>query len=378
MKWLAPLLVLASAISWNTLEGQTMVITRSGSRPAQPGPSATFTGSVRVTPLFDANDNIRASSASVSFEAGARSAWHTHPKGQLLIVTAGTGRIQQKGGGVEEIRAGDTIWTPPGVQHWHGASPASPMTHLAIQEALGGKAVEWLAKVTDAEYNAATPAAAGRTAAAAPGAVPSDAQKAFGDIAPALAQYTDEVLFGDVWRRPGLSPRDRSLVTVAALVAGYRTNELPFHMKRALDHGVTRDELIASARSSQQGSTTKTMEQEESRMWMTVGERRFAITLSDNAAARAFAAQLPLTLEMSELNGNEKHAELPKALPADASRPGTIRNGDLMLYGTNTLVVFYSTFQSSYSYTRLGRVDDPSDLPTALGPRGVRVVFSRD
>jgi hypothetical protein len=120
------------------------------------------------------------------------------------------------------------------------------------------------------------------------------------------------------------------------------------------------------------------MRQKESRMSMTVGERRFAITLTDNAAARAFAAQLPLTLDMSELNGNEKHADLPKPLPANASRPGTIRNGDLMLYGGDTLVVFYLTFQSSYSYTRLGRVDDPSDLPQALGPRGVRLVFSKD
>jgi hypothetical protein len=116
----------------------------------------------------------------------------------------------------------------------------------------------------------------------------------------------------------------------------------------------------------------------ESRMWMTVGELRFAITLTDNAAARAFVAQLPLTLDMSELNGNEKHADLPKALPANASRPGTIRNGDLLLYGTHTLVVFYSTFNSSYSYTRLGRVDDPAGLPQALGPRGIRVVFSKD
>ena len=111
-------------------------------------------------------------------------------------------------------------------------------------------------------------------------------------------------------------------------------------------------------------------------MWMTVGERRFAITLTDNAAARAFAARLPLTLDMSELNGNEKHADLREALPAKASPPGTSCNGDLMLYGTNTLVVFYATFNSSYSYTRLGRVDDPADLPRALGRRGVRVVFS--
>jgi hypothetical protein len=116
----------------------------------------------------------------------------------------------------------------------------------------------------------------------------------------------------------------------------------------------------------------------ELQMWMTVGERRFAITLADNAAARAFVAQLPLTLEMSELNGNEKHADLPKALPANASRPGTIRNGDLMLYGKETLVVFYSTFNSSYSYTRLGRVDDPSSLAQALGARGIRVMFSKD
>jgi hypothetical protein len=113
-------------------------------------------------------------------------------------------------------------------------------------------------------------------------------------------------------------------------------------------------------------------------MWMTVGERRFAITLTDNAAARALLAQLPLTLDMSELNGNEKHADLQQPLPADASRPGTIRNGDLMLYGTNTLVVFYVSFDSSYAYTRLGRVDDPADLPEALGRRGARVRFSRD
>jgi hypothetical protein len=113
-------------------------------------------------------------------------------------------------------------------------------------------------------------------------------------------------------------------------------------------------------------------------MWMTIGTHRFALTVTDNAAARAFAAQLPLPLEMSELNGNEKHAALPEALPADASRPGTIRNGDLMLYGSNTVVVFYATFDSPYSYTRLGRVDDPADLPQVLGEGGVRVVFSND
>ncbi len=113
-------------------------------------------------------------------------------------------------------------------------------------------------------------------------------------------------------------------------------------------------------------------------MWMTVGERRFAITLGDNKPARAFAALLPLTLDMTELNGNEKYAQLPKALPTNASRPGTLHNGDLMLYGSDTLVVFYLTFSSSYAYTRLGRVDDPTGLAESLGRRGVRIVFSKD
>ena len=117
---------------------------------------------------------------------------------------------------------------------------------------------------------------------------------------------------------------------------------------------------------------------EESRMWMTVGERRFAITLAETEAARAFSAMLPLTLDMEELNGNEKKKELPSPLPTDASRPGTIRNGDLLLWGSRTVVVFYRTFESPYSYTRLGRVDDPSGLPQSLGRYDVRVVFSKN
>lgn len=117
---------------------------------------------------------------------------------------------------------------------------------------------------------------------------------------------------------------------------------------------------------------------EEARMWMTVGERRFAITLADTEAARAFAAQLPLTLDMAELNGNEKHADLPAALPTDAKRPGTNHSGDLMLYGTSTLVVFYETFRSSYPYTRIGRLDDPDGLSQALGRRDVRIAFTKD
>ena len=113
-------------------------------------------------------------------------------------------------------------------------------------------------------------------------------------------------------------------------------------------------------------------------MWMTIGERRFAITPADTDAARAFAAMLPLTLDMEELNGNEKKKELPIPLPSDASRPGTIRNGDVLLWGSRTVVVFYRTFESSYAYTRLGRVDDPAGLPQSLGRDDVRVVFSKN
>lgn len=117
---------------------------------------------------------------------------------------------------------------------------------------------------------------------------------------------------------------------------------------------------------------------EDSRMWMTVGEHRFAITLDDNAASRDLAALLPLTLDMSEHNGNEKFASLPRDLSTDASRPGTIRNGDVMLYGADTLVVFYKTFNSSYAYTRLGRIQDSSGLADALGRGSVEVGFSQD
>jgi len=111
---------------------------------------------------------------------------------------------------------------------------------------------------------------------------------------------------------------------------------------------------------------------------MTVGERRFSITLEDTEAARAFAALLPLALNMPDLNGNEKHVKLQKRLPTDASKPGTIRNGDLMLWGSDTLVVFYLTFNTPYTYTRLGRIDDPASLPQVLGRGEVRIMFTKN
>jgi hypothetical protein len=126
------------------------------------------------------------------------------------------------------------------------------------------------------------------------------------------------------------------------------------------------------------GCAFATPEPKEERMWMTVGDQRFAITLDDSEPARALAQLLPLTLDMTELNANEKYATLPQRLPDRAVRPGTIRNGDLMLYGTDTLVIFYRTFESTYAYTRLGLVDSPSDLAETLGPGDVSIHFSAD
>jgi quercetin dioxygenase-like cupin family protein len=129
-----------------------MDIKRAGSQPSGKGPAEYFTGAVRVDPLFQANDPARAAGASVTFEAGARTAWHTHPLGQHLIVTAGSGLAQQEGGPIEEIRPGDVVWFPPGERHWHGATPTTGVTHIAIQEALNGKTVDWMEKVSDEQY----------------------------------------------------------------------------------------------------------------------------------------------------------------------------------------------------------------------------------
>lgn len=129
-----------------------MEIKRVGSQPSSKGPTDWFTGTVRIDPLFQANAPARAAGASVTFEPGARTAWHTHPLGQTLIVTAGSGWAQLEGGAIEEIHPGDVISFPPGVRHWHGAAPTTAVTHIAIQEALDGKAVEWMEKVSDEQY----------------------------------------------------------------------------------------------------------------------------------------------------------------------------------------------------------------------------------
>jgi quercetin dioxygenase-like cupin family protein len=131
-----------------------MDIKRSGSQPSAKGPADYFTGAVRIDAPFAADAPARTSGATVTFEPGARTAWHTHPLGQTLIVLSGAGRVQREGGRIEEIRAGDIIWFPPGEKHWHGASPATAMSHIAIAEALDGNVVEWMEKVSDAQYGA--------------------------------------------------------------------------------------------------------------------------------------------------------------------------------------------------------------------------------
>ena len=129
-----------------------MEIKRNGSQPSAKGPAEWFTGVVRVDPLHQASEPARVGCAYVTFEPGARTAWHTHPLGQTLVVTAGCGRVQRWGGPLEEIRPGDVVWIPPGEKHWHGAAPTTAMTHIAIQEYLDGKAVDWMEQVSDPEY----------------------------------------------------------------------------------------------------------------------------------------------------------------------------------------------------------------------------------
>ena len=207
---------------------QPITIKRGATNPPQKAPAEYFTGNVSVTHLIAPHDPARTSGGSVTFEPGARSAWHTHPFGQSLIIVAGSGRVQSWGGAMQEFGAGDVVWIPAGVKHWHGAAPHGPMTHLAIQENLNGKAADWLEKVTDEQYGS-TPAHA----------VETDLQK----VSPALDAYNSEHLLGEVWKRPGLSARDRSLVTIAVMIARSQAEALIFHLDQAINNGVTPAEI---------------------------------------------------------------------------------------------------------------------------------------
>ena len=149
-RWVS--LAIVVAVIGVTLHAQRMDVSRNGSRPAANGAAETFTGHVVVQPLFGATEHTRASAGQVTFAPGARSAWHSHPAGQHLIVTSGVGWVQAWGGEKQEIRPGDVVWTPPGVKHWHGATSTNGMTHVAIQEQVNGKNVDWMEHVTETQY----------------------------------------------------------------------------------------------------------------------------------------------------------------------------------------------------------------------------------
>jgi 4-carboxymuconolactone decarboxylase len=244
LKAVAAIVVSLALLDSTPMSAQTVSIARSGSQPSRQGPAENFTGSVRVDPLFQADAPARGTGAIVTFERGARSAWHTHPLGQTLVVTAGVGRVQQWGGPIDEIREGDVVSIPPNTKHWHGASPDRSMAHIALVELLDGKSTDWMEKVTDEQYGAPVRARASSAPAKPSAAQPTAAQKAIGDISPTLVDLTDRVLFGEVWARPQLSQRDRSLVTVSALIAMNRPDQLRSHLVRARENGLTEEELI--------------------------------------------------------------------------------------------------------------------------------------
>jgi 4-carboxymuconolactone decarboxylase len=229
---------------------QALVISRAGSRSVQPAPTQNFSGSARVEMLFDATDPSHASGGVVTFEPGSRTAWHSHPGGQILIITTGTGRVQRWGDPIEEVGAGDVVRIPAGQKHWHGASPKAAMTHIAITEYRDGSSVQWMEQVSEEQYNGPLassgppPAVPRRDPATSPasGSPQSGSGRPSGPlqqkVAPGMAALTDDVLYADVWRRPDLSPRDRSLVTIAALIATGKTAPLSGHLGRALDNGL--------------------------------------------------------------------------------------------------------------------------------------------
>lgn len=258
---LLTMLVLLASASTGTqaTRTQALVITRGASRASEPGPQSNFTGDVRVERLYDAVDPSHSSGGFVTFVPGARTAWHSHPGGQILIVTAGTGRVQLWNQPIEQIQIGDVVRIPAGVKHWHGASPDASMTHLGITEQRDGKAVQWMEKVSDEQYNGALanpkpqpqpPVQQVQSEQTPPSSIRQQGTaRPSGElqqrIAPGLATLTDDVLFGDVWTRPELSPRDRSLVTISVLIASGRTAQLPGHLSRALTNGVKPSEASA-------------------------------------------------------------------------------------------------------------------------------------
>jgi 4-carboxymuconolactone decarboxylase len=242
MKNLATTIVLVALAGIAMATSPDLQVSLAAARSTTAGPTENFVGHVEVERLYTppvAAADERTSVGSVTFAAGARTAWHTHPRGQTLIVTSGVGRVQRWDGQVQEIRPGDVVRIPAGVKHWHGAAPDSTMTHIAVTEVHDGSTVTWLEQVSDAQYSVKLSKVTSPTPAQ-----PTRAQQLMGDIAPKLAELTDEVLFGDIWERPGLSKRDRSLVTISALIAMNRPDQLRSHIALGRQHGLTQPEIV--------------------------------------------------------------------------------------------------------------------------------------
>ena len=223
-------LLAATALSFSlvaSVSAQTLSIARSGTQPSQQGPAANFTGSVRVDPLFQASDPTRATGGLVTFEPGARSAWHSHPLGQVLIVTAGTGRVQQWSGPVDEIRKGDVVRIPPGVKHWHGAAPTTSMAHIAIVEQLNGKSTDWMEKVSDEQYQGSPPAKP------SPSSESRDAMSGSNQVKGQAGMNNSQAL----------NTKEQGIVTISALTATGDLETLRKALNSGLDSGLTVNEI---------------------------------------------------------------------------------------------------------------------------------------
>jgi 4-carboxymuconolactone decarboxylase len=241
---LAPVGALAQVEVASEQDALAVSISRNGSRETRTTTGGNFTGTAHIEYLFRAPEPARAYGATVTFEPGARTAWHSHALGQTLIVTAGTGLVQSWGEPVQDMRQGDVVWIPPGVKHWHGAASGSTVTHISVSERLEDSPTEWMESVSDEQYAIQSEEQDDTSAAA--GDRPSRAQQLMGDIAPKLADLTDDVLYGQVWAGAELSQRDRSLVTVSALIALNRPDQLRSHLAMARRNGVTQEELIGA------------------------------------------------------------------------------------------------------------------------------------
>jgi 4-carboxymuconolactone decarboxylase len=309
-------------VAVSSATAQTLAITRGGSRSVSAAPPENFTGAARVEALFDAVDPAHASGGAVTFDPGARTAWHTHPRGQILIVTAGTGRVQRWGDPIEEIAVGDVVSIPAGQKHWHGASPRTAMTHIAITEHRDGSRVQWMEKVSDEQYNGAIKSGQRPQPSSQPSA-PRPSGTVQPRIAPGLATLTDDVLFGDVWRRPELSPRDRSLVTIAVLIATGKSAQLTGHLGRALDNGVLPSEasglLAHFAIYSGWPSAVSALE---------IYDQVYTARKVDTAVLRSVTPRLP-TLASDAAQGKRLTDELATVAPKFVQLTNDVVFGDL-------------------------------------------------